>query len=80
MWHCRMPEQLLNKCIFDSLGLKKTIPGAPTDEVPVNERKKQIFSEEFCSMRLPDEVAESYLKNMKEKDARRDREGRDKVF
>ncbi|KAI9044997.1 coiled-coil-helix-coiled-coil-helix domain-containing protein [Aspergillus affinis] len=44
LWDCRKAEQDLNSCVFDKLGLKKTIPGAPENQVPVHLRPKQIFS------------------------------------
>jgi len=44
LWQCRNHEWVLNKCVFDKLGLKKEIPDTPAGEVPVHLRKKQIFS------------------------------------
>lgn len=66
MWHCRLPEQLLNKCVFDSLGLKKTIPGAPTDEVAIHERPTQIFSQGLLSRRVADKKVEEMQRAMRE--------------
>ncbi|KAL2057845.1 hypothetical protein ABVK25_001462 [Lepraria finkii] len=51
LWHCRRPEQLLNKCVFDKLGLEKKIPGVPDNETPVHLRKRQIFSHNISSIR-----------------------------
>ncbi|KAI9748608.1 MAG: hypothetical protein M1815_003115 [Lichina confinis] len=45
LWQCRLLEKPLNACVFQSLGLEKTIPGAPAHEVPVHLRKKQIFAD-----------------------------------
>ncbi|PNS19987.1 hypothetical protein CAC42_7954 [Sphaceloma murrayae] len=44
LWQCRKVEKPLNQCVFEKLGLKKVIPGAPLNEVPVHERKRQIFA------------------------------------
>ena len=44
LWQCRRPERKLNKCVFDKVGLKKELPGILEGEVPVHERKKQIFA------------------------------------
>lgn len=70
MWHCRLPEQLLNKCVFDSLGLKKTIPGAPSDEVPIHERPTQIYSQGSLSKRVPEERLEKMERAMREREAK----------
>ncbi|KAB8076870.1 hypothetical protein BDV29DRAFT_189112 [Aspergillus leporis] len=45
LWECRKPEMELNKCVFDKLGLKKTIPGAPENQTPVHLRPKQIYAQ-----------------------------------
>ena len=63
MWHCRLPEQILNTCVFESLGIKKEIPGSPANELPVHERPKQIFSYGSLSRRIP----ESKLDELKAK-------------
>ncbi|PYH87030.1 coiled-coil-helix-coiled-coil-helix domain-containing protein [Aspergillus aculeatinus CBS 121060] len=44
LFDCRKAEVNLNACVFDKLGLKKTIPGAPEDQTPVHLRPQQIFS------------------------------------
>jgi len=41
---CRKPENALNSCVLDKLGLKKTIPGTPEGQVPVHEKKRPIFT------------------------------------
>ncbi|RMJ21152.1 Nadh-ubiquinone oxidoreductase [Aspergillus sp. HF37] len=43
LFECRAPEMKLNNCVFEKLGLKKTIPGA-AGETPVHLRPKQINS------------------------------------
>jgi len=40
---CRKPERVFNKCVFDKLGLTKTIPGAPKDQPQIHEKKNPIF-------------------------------------
>ncbi|KAE8352342.1 hypothetical protein BDV28DRAFT_135306 [Aspergillus coremiiformis] len=45
LWECRKNEMLLNKCVFDKLGLKKEIPGTPENQVPVHLRPKQIYAQ-----------------------------------
>ncbi|KAJ7571802.1 hypothetical protein C8J56DRAFT_145879 [Mycena floridula] len=40
---CREPEKALNSCIFEKLGLTKTIPGTPPNETPVHELKNPVF-------------------------------------
>ncbi|KAM0805282.1 hypothetical protein BDR22DRAFT_389303 [Usnea florida] len=54
LWHCRRPEQLLNRCVFDKLNLEKKIPGAPENETPVHLRDRQIFSHNLSSLREPE--------------------------
>ncbi|PSK45253.1 NADH-ubiquinone oxidoreductase 20.8 kDa subunit [Elsinoe australis] len=44
LWQCRKVEKPLNQCVFEKLGLKKEIPGTPANEIPVHERKRQIFA------------------------------------
>ncbi|KAL4738004.1 hypothetical protein BDV11DRAFT_216317 [Aspergillus similis] len=44
LWECRKQEMDLNKCVFDKLGLKKTIPGAPENQTPVHLRPKQLYA------------------------------------
>ncbi|KDQ15430.1 hypothetical protein BOTBODRAFT_108794 [Botryobasidium botryosum FD-172 SS1] len=41
---CRKPERVLNKCMFDKLGLTKTIPGSPAGQKQVHEVEKPIFT------------------------------------
>ncbi|KAF8592113.1 NADH dehydrogenase, alpha subcomplex, subunit 8 [Ramaria rubella] len=40
---CRKPERTLNKCVFDKLGLNKTIPGSPEGKTQVHEIDKPIY-------------------------------------
>ncbi|MDI1488005.1 MAG: ndufa8, NADH-ubiquinone oxidoreductase complex I 19kd subunit [Ramalina farinacea] len=54
MWHCRRPEQRLNDCVFEKIGLKKEIPGTPEGETPVHLRDRQIFSTKATSKRIKD--------------------------
>ncbi|KAF8231374.1 NADH dehydrogenase, alpha subcomplex, subunit 8 [Tricholoma matsutake] len=42
-YHCRKPERTLNACMFEKLGLMKTIPGAPEGQVPIHEVKNPYF-------------------------------------
>ncbi|CAE6527390.1 unnamed protein product [Rhizoctonia solani] len=42
-YKCRKPERKLNECIFENLGLKKTIPGAPTHKPQVHELTSPIY-------------------------------------
>ncbi|KAM5442367.1 ndufa8, NADH-ubiquinone oxidoreductase complex I 19kd subunit [Microsporum ferrugineum] len=44
LWYCRKNESQLNSCVFEKLGLKKTIPDTPAGQVPVHLRKKQIYA------------------------------------
>ncbi|KAJ5147327.1 NADH-ubiquinone oxidoreductase 20.8 kDa subunit [Penicillium atrosanguineum] len=44
-FNCRRPEQKLNSCIFNKLGLKKEVPGSPENQVPVWQRPKQMYAE-----------------------------------
>ncbi|KAJ6160573.1 NADH dehydrogenase (complex I) alpha subcomplex subunit 8 [Penicillium chermesinum] len=44
LFECRSPEFSLNKCVFQNLGLQKTLPGAPEDQVPVHLRPRQKYS------------------------------------
>ncbi|KAF5371314.1 hypothetical protein D9758_004203 [Tetrapyrgos nigripes] len=40
---CRKPERTLNACMFEKLGLTKTIPSAPAGKTPVHELEKPLF-------------------------------------
>ncbi|KAF4619573.1 hypothetical protein D9613_004794 [Agrocybe pediades] len=40
---CRKPERTLNSCMFDKLGLTKTIPGTPAGQTPVHEKQNPIY-------------------------------------
>ncbi|THU91913.1 Ndufa8, NADH-ubiquinone oxidoreductase complex I 19kd subunit [Dendrothele bispora CBS 962.96] len=40
---CRKPERTLNACMFEKLGLTKTIPGAPAGQKPIHEVESPIF-------------------------------------
>ncbi|TFK43908.1 hypothetical protein BDQ12DRAFT_675777 [Crucibulum laeve] len=40
---CRKPERTLNACMFEKLGLTKTIPGTPEGQTPVHELKSPLF-------------------------------------
>ncbi|CAL1700194.1 unnamed protein product [Somion occarium] len=41
---CRKPERTLNKCMFEKLGLTKTIPGTPEGQTPIHEVKRPVFT------------------------------------
>ncbi|KAF9035017.1 NADH dehydrogenase, alpha subcomplex, subunit 8 [Hymenopellis radicata] len=41
---CRQPERVLNSCMFEKLGLLKTIPGSPEGKKPIHEVEKPIFT------------------------------------
>ncbi|KAI4521558.1 hypothetical protein EV122DRAFT_278134 [Schizophyllum commune] len=41
-YRCREVERPLNKCMFEKLGLLKTIPGTPEGEVPIHEKLNPI--------------------------------------
>ena len=45
LWQCRRPERLLNKCVFEKIGLEKVIPDTPKGETPVHLKDKQIFAD-----------------------------------
>jgi len=40
---CRKEERTLNQCMFEKLGLKKSIPGIPSGSIPINEKKNPIY-------------------------------------
>ncbi|TFK62715.1 Ndufa8, NADH-ubiquinone oxidoreductase complex I 19kd subunit [Pluteus cervinus] len=40
---CRKPERTLNQCMFEKLGLTKTIPGTPPGQKPIHEVDSPIF-------------------------------------
>ncbi|KAI0321959.1 NADH dehydrogenase alpha subcomplex subunit 8 [Amylostereum chailletii] len=39
---CRKPERTLNKCMFEKLGLLKTIPGSPAGQPQIHEVESPI--------------------------------------
>ncbi|EMD40579.1 hypothetical protein CERSUDRAFT_111175 [Gelatoporia subvermispora B] len=41
---CRKPERALNNCMFEKLGLTKTIPGTPAGKTPIHEVKNPVFT------------------------------------
>ncbi|KIJ69858.1 hypothetical protein HYDPIDRAFT_77685 [Hydnomerulius pinastri MD-312] len=41
---CRKPERTLNKCMFEKLGLTKTIPGSPAGQKQIHEVEKPIYT------------------------------------
>ncbi|KAI0774580.1 NADH dehydrogenase, alpha subcomplex, subunit 8 [Fomes fomentarius] len=43
-YHCRKDERVLNKCVFEKLGLVKTIPGTAEGKTPIHEVKNPIFT------------------------------------
>ncbi|RVX69007.1 NADH-ubiquinone oxidoreductase 20.8 kDa subunit [Exophiala mesophila] len=44
LWQCRRAERVLNKCVFEKIGLEKTIPDTPKGQTPVHLRDYQIFA------------------------------------
>ncbi|CAA7259366.1 unnamed protein product [Cyclocybe aegerita] len=40
---CRKPERTLNACMFEKLGLTKTIPGSPPGQEPIHDKKNPIY-------------------------------------
>ncbi|KAK6521148.1 hypothetical protein TWF506_001379 [Arthrobotrys conoides] len=40
LWKCRPQEKYLNTCVFEKMGLEKTIPGTPEGKIPIHERTK----------------------------------------
>ncbi|EPS43028.1 hypothetical protein H072_2987 [Dactylellina haptotyla CBS 200.50] len=44
LWKCRKQEWPLNACVFEKLGLEKTIPGTPEGQIPVHQRTKVKYS------------------------------------
>jgi len=43
LYRCRKPERALNKCVFEKLGLTKTIPGAPKNQPQIQDKPNPIF-------------------------------------
>ncbi|KAF9644505.1 Ndufa8, NADH-ubiquinone oxidoreductase complex I 19kd subunit [Thelephora ganbajun] len=41
---CRKPERALNNCMFEKLGLIKTIPGSPPGQKQIHEVENPIFT------------------------------------
>ncbi|KAH0840155.1 Ndufa8, NADH-ubiquinone oxidoreductase complex I 19kd subunit [Lanmaoa asiatica] len=41
---CRKPERTLNKCMFEKLGLTKTIPGSPVGQKQIHEEENPIYT------------------------------------
>ncbi|KIY73909.1 NADH dehydrogenase, alpha subcomplex, subunit 8 [Cylindrobasidium torrendii FP15055 ss-10] len=42
-YSCRKPETALNSCMFEKMGLLKTIPGTPQGQKPIHERTDTII-------------------------------------
>ncbi|KAH9977625.1 Ndufa8, NADH-ubiquinone oxidoreductase complex I 19kd subunit [Lactifluus volemus] len=40
---CRKPERVLNKCMFEKLGLVKTIPGTPPGQAPIHQVENPLY-------------------------------------
>ncbi|KIX09712.1 uncharacterized protein Z518_00793 [Rhinocladiella mackenziei CBS 650.93] len=45
LWQCRRPERALNRCVFQKIGLEKTIPDTPKGQTPIHLRDKQLFAD-----------------------------------
>ncbi|OAP61494.1 hypothetical protein AYL99_03697 [Fonsecaea erecta] len=45
LWQCRRPERVLNRCVFQKIGLEKTIPDTPKGQTPIHLRDKQLFAD-----------------------------------
>ncbi|PBK93874.1 NADH dehydrogenase alpha subcomplex subunit 8 [Armillaria gallica] len=41
---CRKPERALNSCMFEKLGLLKTIPGTPDGKKPIHEVENPVYT------------------------------------
>ncbi|KAI9574433.1 Ndufa8, NADH-ubiquinone oxidoreductase complex I 19kd subunit [Boletus coccyginus] len=41
---CRKPERTLNKCMFEKLGLTKTIPGSPVGQKQIHDVENPIYT------------------------------------
>ncbi|KAK0461622.1 uncharacterized protein EV420DRAFT_1266392 [Desarmillaria tabescens] len=41
---CRKPERALNACMFEKLGLLKTIPGTPEGKKPIHEVENPVYT------------------------------------
>jgi len=41
---CRKPERTLNKCMFEKLGLTKTVPGSPVGQKQIHEVESPIYT------------------------------------
>ncbi|KAG2369775.1 Ndufa8, NADH-ubiquinone oxidoreductase complex I 19kd subunit [Suillus spraguei] len=41
---CRKPERTLNKCMFEKLGLTKTIPGTPAGKKQIHEVENPVYT------------------------------------
>ncbi|KAI0036779.1 NADH dehydrogenase alpha subcomplex subunit 8 [Vararia minispora EC-137] len=40
---CRKPERTLNQCMFERLGLVKTVPGSPEGQPQIHEKERPIY-------------------------------------
>jgi len=45
LWQCRRPERIMNRCVFQKIGLEKTIPDTPKGQTPVHLRDKQLYAD-----------------------------------
>ncbi|EXJ93842.1 NADH dehydrogenase (ubiquinone) 1 alpha subcomplex 8 [Capronia coronata CBS 617.96] len=45
LWQCRRPERVMNRCVFQKIGLQKTIPETPEGQTPIHLRDKQLFAD-----------------------------------
>ncbi|KIV86714.1 hypothetical protein, variant 2 [Exophiala sideris] len=45
LWQCRRAERLMNRCVFQKIGLEKHIPDTPKGQTPVHLRDKQIYAD-----------------------------------
>ncbi|KAK5056734.1 hypothetical protein LTR84_012266 [Exophiala bonariae] len=51
LWQCRRPERLLNKCVFNKIGLEKVIPDTPKGQTPIHLRDWQTFANDRLILR-----------------------------
>ncbi|KPI36384.1 NADH-ubiquinone oxido 20.8 kDa subunit [Cyphellophora attinorum] len=45
LFQCRRPERVLNRCVFNKIGLEKTIPDTPKGQTPVHLRDYQYMAD-----------------------------------
>ncbi|KAK1828617.1 hypothetical protein QBC39DRAFT_264820, partial [Podospora conica] len=70
-WQCRPDEWMLNRCVFEKIGLEKNVPEQPRDHLPVHLRNHMIYAHERIPKTAVPFVSPRQLEELKANQYRR---------